>query len=247
MTVLELMIVLAIIGLGSMLVKSGFRMITRADMVDNATELAAVIRRASDLAIEHGEMHRVLIDLDKGLYVVEVCRGQSEIKRNEEVRPDAEAVKRAEDKGKERMLGMPQDALSASGDPEEATKRAIAIAGHHIADRQCGPVTDSVTGDSLGKGWGRAIASGKGVKFKEIWVQHRDEGVTKGQIALYFFPTGSAEKSVIYLTDGTETYSILVFGLTGRVEVHDGELRDVNDHMMRNAMGDKDAKREDQQ
>jgi hypothetical protein len=40
---------------------------------------------------------------------------------------------------------------------------------------------------------------------------------------------------------------VLVFGLTGHVELKDGVLRDVNDHMMRNALGDKDAKREDQQ
>jgi hypothetical protein len=40
---------------------------------------------------------------------------------------------------------------------------------------------------------------------------------------------------------------VLVFGLTGRVELHDGELKDVNDHMLRNVMGDKDQKREDQQ
>ena len=37
---------------------------------------------------------------------------------------------------------------------------------------------------------------------------------------------------------------MLVSGLTGRIDLKDGVLRDVNDHMMRNAMGDKDAKRE---
>jgi hypothetical protein len=41
-------------------------------------------------------------------------------------------------------------------------------------------------------------------------------------------------------------FSVLVYGLTGRVELRDGVLHDVNDHMLRNAMGNKDAKREDQ-
>ena len=72
MTVLELMIVLAIIGGAMMLVRSGFRLITRADLVENASELSAVLRRASALAIEHGEMHRVVIDMDKQLYSVEI-------------------------------------------------------------------------------------------------------------------------------------------------------------------------------
>jgi hypothetical protein len=64
---------------------------------------------------------------------------------------------------------------------------------------------------------------------------------------VYFFPLGSSEKAVIELTDGDETFSVLVYGLSGRVELRDGVLRDVNDHMMKNIMGDHDAKREDQQ
>jgi type II secretory pathway pseudopilin PulG len=246
MTVLELMIVLAIIGGGAVLVRSGFRLITKADLVDNSTELAAIMRRASQLAIEHGEMHRVTFDLDKSLYVVEVCRGTMAIQRNELLRPDAETTKRALEKGKERLRGLPADAL-ATGDPEEATRRATALSGHHIADRTCVPATDSITGDAMGKGWARALRANKGIKFKEIWVQHRDDGVTKGQVAIYFFPVGSAEKAIIELTDGSETFSILIYGLTGRVELRDGELRDINDHMLRNVMGDKDARREDQQ
>jgi len=69
--------------------------------------------------------------------------------------------------------------------------------------------------------------------------------VTKGQVAIYFFPTGSAEKAVVEMTDGSETFSVLVSGLTGRIELKDGTLRDVNEHMMRNALGDKDKPRED--
>jgi hypothetical protein len=42
-------------------------------------------------------------------------------------------------------------------------------------------------------------------------------------------------------------FTVLVYGLTGRVELHDGALKDVNDHMLKNVMGDKDAKRETQQ
>ena len=66
MTILELMIVLAIIGGGVVLVRSGFRMLTKADLVENATELAAMLQahRASSRS-RSGEMHRVVLDLDK--------------------------------------------------------------------------------------------------------------------------------------------------------------------------------------
>ena len=245
MTMLEMMVVLAIIGGLAFIARSGFRLVTRADLVEDATGLTAVMRRASQLAVEHGELHRVVLDLDAGGYVVEVCRGQVALVRNEKVRNDDEATKRALELGKQRMNGLPSDSF-ATGDPDEATRRAIALAGHHIADRTCVPATEGITGDASGKGWARKLRKANGIKFKEIWVQHRDDSVTKGQVAVYFFPVGTAEKSVIELTDGSEVLSVLVFGLTGRVELRDGPLHDVNDHMLRNVMGNKDAKREDQ-
>jgi prepilin-type N-terminal cleavage/methylation domain-containing protein len=245
MTVLEIMVVLAIIGGMFYVVRSGFRLVTKADLVEDATELTAVMRRASQLAVEHGELHRVVLDLDNQGYAVEVCQGAVAIARNDLVKADDEATKRALEKGRQRLNGLPPDAL-ATGDAEEATKRAAALAGHHIADRTCKPADNSITGDSNGKGWRRKLRNAKGVKFKEIWVAHRDDSVTKDQVAIYFFPLGGAEKAVLELTDGSEVFTVLVFGLTGRVELHDGTLRDVNDHMLKNVMGDRDAKREGQ-
>jgi type II secretory pathway pseudopilin PulG len=246
MTVLEIMIVLAIIGGLFFIVRSGFRLLTKADLVEDSTELTAIMRRASQLAVEHGELHRVVLDLEAQGYVVEVCEGQAAILRNEQLQSNPDETKRAIERGKQRLAQLPADTL-ASGEPEEATRRAAALAGHHVADRTCKPATDSLTGDASGKGWLRKLHKDKGIKFKEVWVQHRDDGVTKGQVAIYFFPVGSSEKSVIEVTDGSEVFTVLVFGLTGRVELHDGALRDVNDHMLKNVMGDKDAKREDQQ
>jgi len=243
MTVLELMIVLAIIGGGFVLVRSGFRLLTKADLVENATELSALMRRTGQLAIEHGDMHRIVLDLDTQIYVVEVCQGATTIVRNEAVKEDPEEKKRALERGKDRLIGLPADAFAA-GDPEEATKRATAISGHHIADRTCVPATDTVSGDATGKGWVRKLSVAKGIKFKEVWVQHRDDSLTKGQVAIYFWPVGSSEKAVVEITDGTEVFSVLVNGLTGAVELKDGVLKDVNDHMLRNVMGDKDKKRE---
>jgi type II secretory pathway pseudopilin PulG len=265
MTVLELMIVLAIIAAAALLARSGFRAITKADLVENSTDLAAIFKRTSSLAVEMGALYRVSIDVDKGTYVVEECRGAMTIQLDEKLRPDEEQKKRALEKGKNQLLGMPADALQI-GDPEEATKRATALAGHHINDRACAPVRGGVTGNAGGgasgdllkllvahgvdaqaaaEGWGRMLRDYKGIKFKEIWVQHRDDSVTKGEVAVYFFPNGTSEKAVVEVTDGSEVFSVLVYGLTARVELRDGVLADVNDHMMRNAIGEKDAKRDD--
>jgi Tfp pilus assembly protein FimT len=251
LTILELMIVIAIIGAGAFLLRAGLRAVTKADLVEDAVELAAILRRTNQLAIEHGELHRVVIDLDAANpeaeqrfdYVVEQCQGDAAIARNEAVRPDEETVKKAVDRGRQKMSQLPEDAL-AVGDADEAMKRTLAVAGHHVADRTCAPAAEGFTGDVSGKKWGRALRVKQGIKFKQAWVQHRDDRVLKGQVAIYFFPTGTATKSIIEMTDGGETYSILVHGLTGRVELRDGALRDPEDHMLRNVMGDKDAKRE---
>jgi len=245
MTVLEIMVVLAVLGGLFLVVRSGFRLVTKADLVEDANELTAVLRRVNQLAVEHGELHRVTLDLDAQGYVVEVCQGQLAIARNELLKADDDETKRKLERGRLRLEGLPPDAL-ATGDPEESTRRASALAGHHVADRTCRPASESLTGDVRGKGWLRKLRKDKGIKFKEVWVQHRDDSVSKGQVAIYFFPVGSSEKSVIEMTDGSEVFTVLVFGLTGRVELHDGALRDVNEHMLKNAMGDRDAKRESQ-
>src|SRR5882724_2697448 len=119
MTVLEIMIVLAIVGGLFYVVRSGFRLITKADLVEDATELTAVIRRASQIAVEHGELHRVVLDLETQAYVVEVCEGQAAIQRNEQLGGNEDETKRAIERGKLRLNNLPADAL-ASGDPEEA-------------------------------------------------------------------------------------------------------------------------------
>ena len=54
MTILEIMIVIAIIGGMAFLVRNGFRLVTKADLVENSGELAAILRRAGQLSIEHG-------------------------------------------------------------------------------------------------------------------------------------------------------------------------------------------------
>lgn len=244
MTILEMIIVIAIIAGASILVRNGFRMITKADLVENSNELSAIMRRAGQLAIERGEMHRVVMDLDAHQYLLEVCQGTTALVRNEALRADNDEAKRALERGKQRLVDLPPDALAA-GDADEAVKRATAVAGHHIADRQCVPATEGVTGDATGLGWQRKLKADKGIKFKEVWVQHRDDSATKGQVAIYFFPVGSAEKAVVEITDGSQTFTVLVHGLTGRVELRDGALRDVDEHMLRNAMGDKDAEREE--
>lgn len=250
-TLLEIMIVLAIVGASLMLVRTGFRAVTKADLAENSVEMVAMLRRANQMAIETGAMHRMMIDLDKHEYVIEICEGATAIARNEAVRVDADAKERAVLRMEGRLQGSPQ---ALSSDAEDATKKALALAGHHVADRSCEPAQSGIElmnnkskeeREAEGSKWKRKLRSSKGIKFREVWVQHQEKSSSDGQVAIYFFPLGSSEKAVIEITDGSDVFSILIYGLTSLVELRDGALQDVEDHMLRDIKGDRIKDRED--
>jgi prepilin-type N-terminal cleavage/methylation domain-containing protein len=256
MTLLEIMVVIAIIGIGLVLLRTGVRGLTKADLVEDTEELAAMLRRASLLAIEKGEQHRVVIDVDKGIYRIDVCQGPAALAREEAITNEEEKTKKAIEKGTEKLRDLPSDAL-AVGDPDEAMRRAKAIAGHHIADRTCTPAVEGITGVQhnahkaylkVGEqpaDWIRNLNVVTGIKFQAIWVQHKIDPTKKGDVAIYFMPNGSAEKAVIELTntDG-DVRTIMVHGLTGRIQQKTGKLDDVDSHMLRNVMNEREKARE---
>lgn len=252
---------IAILGVMMYVMRTAFNRVTKADLVEDVDELAAMLRRTSQLAIESGEQHRVVFDVEKGVYRIEVCQGAIGLVRQQAVekeQDDKEKTEEAIKRGKERLRDLPEDAL-AVGDPDEAVKRAKAISGHHIADRTCMPATEYVSGVNHGihkqvvqageqpSQWIRNLNAKAGIKFAEIWVQHRDDGVKEGEVAIYFFPSGSAEKAVIELQDDDKDYrTVMVNGLTGRVTQKSDRLADVDEVMLRNVLGDKNKERERQ-
>lgn len=246
MTVLEIMVVLAIIGGMVFIGSSAWGKFSRTDLIEGSKDVASLSRAASARAIQWGELHRLTIDLDKQIVAVEMCQGSMAIARNEALMSDPEETKRAMERAQQRMGTMPAQAF-ATGDSEEGARRASAIAGHHIQDKQCTVVDSGFTGDSQGKKWTRTLLADKGIKFKEVWVQHLDDSVTKGQVGIYFFPSGTAEKAVIEITDGTDTFTVTISGVSGRVELLDAPLANVDDFLLRNPMGEKDAARESDQ
>jgi type II secretory pathway pseudopilin PulG len=245
MTVIELMIVIAIIGGFAYIAASGFRMVTKADLVDDATRLSAVMRRTSQLAMESGQLHRVVIDLDQRRFSVEACEGATSVKRGETDPPlDERARNDALAMARERMKTMMGEAATmAPTNPESEMARASALAGQQIGNTTCTPVEGEISGDAEGRDLSGGLRTQSGVKFKEVWVQHAEDSFTAGTAAIHFFPIGSAEKAIVALTDGTDTFTVKVHGLTGRIELRDGDPDRPEDHMMRNAEGDKEADR----
>jgi prepilin-type N-terminal cleavage/methylation domain-containing protein len=66
------------------------------------------------------------------------------------------------------------------------------------------------------------------VRFKDVWIEHLDDKMQKGQVALYFYPGGFTEEAFITLTDddeGERTLTLVVSSLTGEVSIEQDEPR----------------------
>ncbi len=251
LTILELLIVLALMGMFAYVAYSGFRSLTSAALVEDTNDLVAVMRRTQVLAVEAGVPVRIVFDFDKQAYWVEACEGDATLRRTkEEVKVDPKEAEKALEDARRKIALLPAGQLKA-GSAEEEARMALALAGDKNAGRTCVPVAqaqgfkDLISGDAMGRGLVRKLQTDRDVKLREIWVQHLEDSASGGQVSINFFPLGWAEKAIIELGDGKSVHTLLLFGATGRVEVVDGALREPDEHMMRQANGDRDRDREE--
>jgi prepilin-type N-terminal cleavage/methylation domain-containing protein len=268
LTLLELMVSLAIIGILSYLGVGAVRWLRGANVTEASLELTAVMRRTQQLAAETGMLHRVVLDLgmapgDPQTYRVEVCAGgPGAISRNPEAAGDAnlddDTRKAAVEAAKEKLRSLPSSSgmvggaggaggaggmAGGMGGDEQAEEMALALAGQLAARRTCVVAVGVVSGDADGRELVRMIDPNRSARVKQVWVQHLERPVSSGLVAIHFFPLGSAEKALVEIGDDKHVFTVRVHGLTGRVEVTDGAVRDADDFLMRDAVGDKEGAR----
>jgi type II secretory pathway pseudopilin PulG len=273
MTLLEILMVLGVIAAASFLGYYAINAISKSALRTDTVEVAAALKSAQNLAAQSGMHHRVVFDLDKQSYRVEVCPDPIQLLRgDEEEKVDQEALERlAEQPGALAQgggqlgaaptgIGMAPGGLGALGmmggglgsatgevteaaSPEAALEAAAALAGVRVGSSRCG-IAPASGGDQLNHKDPQApnihelAGKGRGIKLRRVYVQHLREEVSSGEVSINFFPLGHAEKAVLELGDDEGSqYSVLVHGLTGRIELRDGEI-DPDKHMRRNAAGD---------
>jgi general secretion pathway protein H len=64
----------------------------------------------------------------------------------------------------------------------------------------------------------------QGIDFHAIMTRHNSKVVEEGEEAIYFFPDGTAEKALVWLTDGDEVFTVEVTALQGTGVVWSEEL-----------------------
>jgi prepilin-type N-terminal cleavage/methylation domain-containing protein len=83
MTLLELLVVMAVVGLLMALGVRGVRWLRSSSLRDVTTEIAAVFRVTYNLATLSATHHRVVFDLDAQTYRIEACEGEVTLQRHE--------------------------------------------------------------------------------------------------------------------------------------------------------------------
>ncbi len=236
---LEMVVVLAIIGGLAYLGAMAAGRLTRTRLNDDTVGLSAMARRAGQLAVETGELHRIVLDLDQGTYRIEECKGgpAAIVKHPEEQDHDLTPEQKAAaiEEARRKLQSLPQNVLPQGGDEERAEAMALAMAGQLDALRTC-QLAAGESGKYDGKDLITPVSSG--VKIRSVWVQHLEDPVSSGLVAIHFFPVGSAEKAIVELADDDDAFSVLVHGLSGRIETRDSPVARPEDFFLRDVTGE---------
>ena len=210
-SLIEVMVVVAIVGLLMGAAVYGFRSIAKSELRSSSSKLAGAIRYCFDRAVTTGSYYRLVLDLDGNKYWAERSDDRTYLTAGKEDSPgkgealDVQALekKRDEDDAKLQEMATSVGGQMISLDPPPKPKRAKF---QTFKDATLPQV-------KLAR-----------AKFFDVYTPRQREPYIKGRAYLYFFPDGHTERAIVRLHDGDDFYSLVVHPLTGRVEVTSGKI-----------------------
>ena len=242
MTLMEMIIVTAVVALVMTGMAMGIGTLTRQRLVSSSIQLAALVRTAYSRAATTGRTVRIVFDLDGGANWLEEAEGGAVLLTAE----DAEEQDEEEQQGSSSGSGARAQAdLLGAALGTDATQLLSAARGAAETD-----LTSSMDFEALGllgaSGMeaasqletpryrvprfsrpeegrlSRNVQLPTGVSLAQVATEHRDGPALEGRAYLYFFPGGLTELAVIQLRDGRGyVNSVEVRPLTGRCTIHD--------------------------
>jgi prepilin-type N-terminal cleavage/methylation domain-containing protein len=241
LTLIEIMIVIALIGAILWIFGPGLNMVTKGDLRQDAQRVAAALRTASARAGATATHFRLVLDLDKDTFALEQCEGKVHMVRSVDEAQAAEAQaqlalaeqvaalqrQKVESSQASAMAGATPSMADETAQLDKALRdaeEAMGSMGSSLAPIPCKAVR---LADPTGL---PGLNTAKGISFKQVWVGHLEEPVTDGKVTVNFLPLGRGERAVIQLQDESRNvYSLRLHGLTGRVEITDKEIERPDD------------------
>lgn len=233
MTIIEMMVVLAVVALmaGGLIVGLGAG--KQAELMRATNQLAGTIRFAFDKARVTGTYYRLQIDFegraftlqsaDERMYMPSTNRDGTikEVDEDEEedrAERDARAAETYFSSIQGRVLGA-----TGMTDSEEINPYAVS---EEKVPRRRPPMFSSFDGEGTLSGVGEKIELSEDVEIVSVRTEHDPKPVLEKEAALYFFPQGRTQLTHVQLrrkgADPGEGFTIIVEPLTGRVRIEDG-------------------------
>lgn len=175
MTLMEVMVAIAIVGLVVMAMTASVGGIFGARLDASANKLSGMVRYTYSLATLTGNVHRIVVNIDEKSYRVETVQEQ-----------------------KECFLGV-----------EEEKEKAKKLEDNPLA------AIEDLTGSSVKDSRVKTEKLPNGISFVGVMTRHNSKVVEEGEESIYFFPDGTAERAMIWLTDEDEIFTVEVSSLRG--------------------------------
>lgn len=239
-TLMEVLIVMAVIGLMMATVIVGFGAGRAAEVSRSTNQIANSIRYAYDKSRVMGGHYRLWMNLDEGKFAIQEADDRMYLPATDrdgrimeidesKMRDREERDKRAADmfnrsiqsavydndvdgEGAESVDGGEYDPL----DPFAPTARAV--------PRRKPPIFQSFDDENTLSGLSKPFSLPNGVKIAYVRTADDLKPITEGEASIYFFPRGTTQLAHIQITDeeGESQYTITLQPLTGKVTIEDG-------------------------
>ena len=210
-SLVEILVVIAILGLMMGATVYGFRSIAKSDLRSSSAKLAGAIRYCFDRAVTTGSYFRLVLDLDGNKYWAERSDDRTYLTAGKESSP-----------GKGEALDV--QALEKQRDEDDAKLQELATSvGGQMVQLDPPPKPKRAKFQTF-KDTTLPQVKLTRAKMFDVFTPRQREPYLKGRAYLYFFPDGHTERAIVRLHDGDDFYSLVVHPLTGRVEVVSGKV-----------------------
>jgi general secretion pathway protein H len=235
MTIIEVMVVVAILGLLAGGLVMGLGAGRQAQLMRATNQVAGTVRFAFNKARVTGTYYRLHIDFEKRTFSLQSADERMYMPSTnrdgsiEEYDEDAEVDKvERDEKAAESYFSSIQGRMMGMIDGEDMNPYAVTA---EKVPRRRAPLFSNFAGEGTLSGLGTSIELPDGVEIVSVRTEHDHAAITEKEASLYFFPQGRTQLAHIQLRkkgseEGEEGYTVIVEPLTGRVRV-EGELVDL--------------------
>jgi general secretion pathway protein H len=207
-TLIEVMIVIALVALVTVVSAVGLRSFAKTDLRNTASRMAGAIRYLFDRASTTGKVHRLVLDFEEGRYWAEVTEDTFIMAAGKETEASRRKLaQRIAKEEEEKRRAEEQEATFGGQIPTKYLPKPF--------------VPKRAKFNAMGEMAIRPVTLKSSVLLGDIYTPRLDEPLATGRGYLYFFPLGMTEAATIHLSDKKQEtfYTLLVHPLNGRVTI----------------------------